>query len=73
MQQNMGILLMRLHIYTMEIIRWLRVLICFLCEWVLSAFVSAHSYPPTPQRQSGDPRPETEPFTLGFRTKCYQK
>jgi len=44
MQQKMGILLTWLHIYTMEIIRQLRVLICFLGKWVLAAFVSAHSY-----------------------------
>lgn len=45
MLQKMGILLTQLHIYTMEIIRWLRELICFLCEWVVAAFASAHSYP----------------------------
>lgn len=41
----MGILLTQLHIYTMEIICQLRVLI-FFCERAFAALVSVHSYLP---------------------------
>lgn len=67
MPRNMGILLTQLHIYTMEIIQWFRVLICFICEWVDAAFVSA------PRTQSVYPRPETEPFALGLHAMCCHK